>query len=292
MSFVCLSQESKADACKSNPSSNYDSWYDPDDVSHSPGSRVWYKDTGGNCDLTPDVYGVQIYKMGFCGDNPLEGIIYEGTEAGITPSTEESCINTFLNQAGESLSLGVNTLVPLAESNSVMPEQGTYPYVFIELSPVFEIAGSYGPINGTTMFSDSLIDEHNGAVVKGGSMKTASIKLKTFQTEMCNSAAQGDITDHGTLSAVLLDSNYQTFAQAGTGNDSTQVEDCGTGVDRLLAVMTLSSPISITSSTKGLDALFSIEDSGINLYYNGDGQFSDWGMGLGPFSVKFNVIEN
>ena len=315
-------KEVKSETCNANPSSTYESWWgDPGDAS--------FDQLVGNCDKTPEEYGVTVYKMGFCNTNPFEGLAYDGTPGGVSPNFND-CSWTYENNSGEFQMFGPNSSVKLNATFSKRPTNGSYSFAVIEIGPYISIKQMYGPIEGKTFYTSEYLDQHNGSIATTNMdfYKRVRILQKTFQTEMCNSAAQGlPINGEGTLSGYLLNSSYQTYQQAGTGRNDTTVENCGENIHRILGVMDLRTsasgpgPVSITDSTVGLTVLFNVTNIGSNIYnnensgtnplsilypsgtlpnglideefqFNSNGRNYFIGIGTGPFSATFTVVEN
>lgn len=288
-----FSQPAKSDTCPDNSSTAFSSWFTGDNG---------FSLKQGNCNITPENYGITFYKMGFCSSDPFQGIQYSGTPSGVSPNYE-SCTWTYENPQGEFKLFGFNQEVTLNPNFSKRPKDGNYSFIALEIGPHITIKSKYGPINGITYYTTKNLDQHNGSVGSSdeGEYSSINIRQKTFMTEMCDPAAQGSaVSGVGTLSGFLLDSNMQTFAEAGTGNNSTSVENCGDSVHRIVGIMDIKSSsggpgvMSINSSTTGLTTLFNIKDIGSNIYYNGNDSNGDGiiGFGSGPFSVKFEVTEN
>ena len=315
-------EEVKSETCNANPSSTYESWW-------GDGSNTSWSELVGNCDKTPEEYGVTVYKMGFCTTNPFEGLAYDGTPGGVSPNFND-CSWSYENSNGEFQMFGPNSSTKLNAAFSKRPNNGSYSFAVIEIGPYISIKQMYGPIEGKTFYTSNYLDQHNGSIATTNSdfYSRVSIPQKTFQTEMCNSAAQGlPITGEGTLSGYLLNSSYQTFAQAGTGRNNTTVEDCGENIHRILGVMDLRAsasgpgPVSISNSTAGLTVLFNVTNIGSNIYNNEIGDSNPLsilypsgtlpnglidedfqygaldrnkfiGITTGPFSATFIVVEN
>jgi len=271
----------------------------------------WLNDSDleGGCDGTPEVYGVTVYKMGLCEDNPFDGISHLGTSAGQSPSYT-SCSWTYVNDSGEYKSFSSSSTATLSSGTSSLPAAGTYPYAVIKLEPVFKIEDSYGPIKPLTTSSAAVTyvtSSSSATASTSGSAATRSTNVFTFMgnpgdigsedgEEVCNASDQVDpISGKGTITGWLVDSSGDTIA------DDADIYPCA-GVERLIGVMDMRStasgpgPVTVTSSTTGITATFDVSDNGSGVYYKGgsctpSSTESCVTIDAGPFSVTFDVTD-
>ncbi len=245
--------------------------------------------TGGSCYGTPEDYGVTIYRMGLCTENPAP------TSAGSAPNTS-SCTFTFEKDdgVGEAKSFAAGGEVDLSEAYSSAPAVGDYTYALIEIANSFDIKGKYGPIGDTdrtTYFTNGTFGGA-GSVTGASTTPTASdgyattsAPLNTFYgdsgEEICKATASETVTG-GTIGAYLLDSSGNLIA------DDSSVTSCS-GVDKLFGVMTLSDDVNITASTTSLKATFTVTNNGMTVVY--DDSADGIRMDSGPFSVSFETSE-
>ena len=122
-----------------------------------PESTSWLNDPAllSGCDGTPEVYGVTVYKMGLCTDDPFDAISPLATAGGLTP-VYDSCSWTYVNDSGEYREFSSTTTATLSSGTSSVPVAGSYPYAVIILEPVFKIQDSYGPILPLTTSSSAV----------------------------------------------------------------------------------------------------------------------------------------
>ena len=245
-------------------------------------ANEFYTNTGGSCNGTPEEYGVTVYRMGFCAENPGDGIT-----AGSAPVTT-SCTWTYENTTGESKSFAAGGSTSLSESYTSTPGVGEYPYAIIEIAPTFNIKASYGPLaDGNTYYTT---DTHLEISTSSDDHGTSPAPLNTFYgpsgEEVCVATGNADVTG-GSISAYLLDSSGYLIA------DDSTVSECS-GVDKLFGVMALDSSVVITDSTTGLTATFTVTDNGTTVYYEPPAVYGDAGsigFDSGPFSVTFDSVE-
>ena len=132
----------------------------------------------GFCRGTPSVYGITVYKMGFCTANPLSG--GAGVKADFT-----TCTMTFSNTTGEPASFAAGSSLTLPASDTSFPSLGSYRYAIIEIAPSFDIADSFGPFgDGSTYYSTA------GTTSTGSVASTTSGSAATF-THYMNSFDDG-----------------------------------------------------------------------------------------------------
>ena len=246
--------------------------------------------TGGSCYGTPEEYGVTIYKMGLCTEDP------KPAAAGSAPDTSSCSFNFEKDDGvGEDASFASGGEVDLSEAYSSRPDVGEYEYAYIEINNNFDIKASYGPIGDsarTTYFTNGTVS--TAGTVTGASTTptttdgyvTTEAPLTTFGFlegggQVCEATGEESVTG-GTIRAYLLDSSDKLI-----GNDAS-VEECS-GVTKLLGIMQLDTKVNITASTTSVKTTFKVENNGTSVVYDdvADGIRFD----SGPFSVSFETSE-
>ena len=289
---------------------------DPSDYTSMLGDEAtsWLNDPDleGGCDGTPEVYGVTVYKMGLCEENPFDGISTLATTAGQSP-TYGSCSWTYVNDDGEYESFSSTSSVTLTEGTSSIPDVGTYPFAVIVLEPVFKIQDSYGPIKPLTTSTEAVTyvtSSTSATALTTGSAATRSMDLTSFMgnpddipgTEdgenVCNASDAVDpIAGKGQITGWLVDINGDTIG------DDASISTC-TGVDKLIGVMDMRTsasgpgPVAVSSTTTAITATFVVSDNGSGIYYKGlEGDCTPSStescvtIDGGPFSVTFDVTD-
>ena len=251
-------------------------------------SSSFISTVNGNCYGTPEEYGVTIYRMGLCTDNPAPSAVG-------SPADTSTCTFTFEkdDSVGESKSFAAGGVVDLSEAYSSAPAVGDYTYAYIEIKNSFDIKAKYGPLGdsaNTTYFTNGNFGE--AGTVTGASATppeseylATTAPLNTFfgdeGEEVCTATASESVTG-GTIRAYLLDSSDNLVA------DDSSSSSCS-GVTKLLGIMQLDDAVSITASTKSLKATFTVTNNGTTVIYD------DGTNGLlfdsGPFSVAFETSE-
>ena len=232
---------------------------------------------GASCRATPTKYQVTIYEMGLCSEHPF------GTNtAGVNGSTvstmdKSTCSPAFTNTAGHTVDIAqfVNGSVDLV-GTSTRPANATYGYPYIILGNTFTV-------NTAVTSTDTNVYYSNGS---GGATTTSpgtdyADQLTNFFGGSCYSGYIGASIPIGTIDGFLTNNSL-------VRRDSTDFGggEC-TGVTRLVGVINLTTPFSITAQTKRLQFNFIVTDYGVELDVNGAGVVTD--MGSGPFSGSFVV---
>ena len=247
--------------------------------------------TGGSCYGTPEEYGVTIYKMGLCTDDP------KPAAAGSAPDTSSCSFNFEKDDGvGEAASFAAGGEVDLSEEYSSRPDLGTYTYAYIEIKNSFDVKAKYGPLGdsaNTTYYTNGTFG--SAGTVTGASTSpgdgtsdayaTTTAPMNTFFGDggeaICSATAEESVTG-GTIRAYLLNSSGTLVA------DDSSVTECS-GVTKLLGIMQLDDAVEITSSTTSVKTTFKVENNGTTVIYDdvADGILFD----SGPFSVSFETTE-
>jgi len=232
---------------------------------------------GASCRATPTKYQVTIYEMGLCSEHPF------GTNtAGVNGSTvstmdKSTCSPAFTNTAGHTVDIAqfVNGSVDLV-GTSTRPANATYGYPYIILGNTFTVNTAVTSTDGNVYYSNG----SGGATTTSPGTDYAD-QLTNFFGGSCYSGYIGASIPIGTIDGFLTNNSL-------VRRDSTDFGggEC-TGVTRLVGVINLTNPFSITAQTKRLQFNFIVTDYGVELDVNGAGVVTD--MGSGPFSGSFVV---
>ena len=232
---------------------------------------------GASCRATPTKYQVTIYEMGLCSEHPF------GTNtAGVNGSTvstmdKSTCSPAFTNTAGHTVDIAqfVNGSVDLV-GTSTRPANATYGYPYIILGNTFTVNTAVTSTDGNVYYSNG----SGGATTTSPGTDYAD-QLTNFFGGSCYSGYIGASIPIGTIDGFLTNNSL-------VRRDSTDFGggEC-TGVTRLVGVINLTTPFSITAQTKRLQFNFIVTDYGVELDVNGAGVVTD--MGSGPFSGSFVV---
>ena len=236
----------------------------------------------GFCRGTPSVYGINVYKMGFCTSNPIAG----GPGAKADYST---CQITYKSSSssGTPASFAAGSSLALPASGTSFPKAGSYSYAIIELAPTFEIADSFGPFgDGLTYYStSSTTSTGSPGSTTSGAAATFTHQMTTFNDgSSCVASDTVSITG-ASLTGALLNSGDELIA-------NSSALKCP-GVSKLLGIAKLATPVTINSKTKGLTATFTVTDNGSSIFCDGKGAMGcdNIEFSSGPFNVSFTVVE-
>ena len=233
----------------------------------------------GFCSGTPSVYGIKVFKMGFCTSNPF-------TSAGVA-ADYSSCTITFEDTSGVETSFAAGTSISLPAGGSSIPAEGSYSYAIIEMDKVFDIAAEMGPFqDGTTYYSTSSWSTSGSPGKTTGSAETFQAQMTSFDPNTsCQATSDPVVQSAATLKGYLINSSSELIA------DDTGVLNCS-GVSKIVGVAQLNTPITITSATRGLTATFTVTNNGSSVYCSTGGPgCSNIMFDSGPFNVAFTVVE-
>ncbi len=232
-------------------------------------------EAAGNCRGTPEIYGVTVYKMGFCSTELASG------GAGTTPVYTD-CEVVYNNDSGEATTFSAGTTFSLASGSSSIPAAGSYNYAFILFSKDFSIKSKLGPFaDGDTWYTARDVDT-TGSV---GNMSQTESDYTTINAPLtsfdggstCDSDWSGSVGG-STLKAYLISETDGSIIP------STGAAGGCSGHDKVLGVASTS--FTIDSSTTVLTTTFDVSLNGTTFYMSGDGVPSG---DSGPFSVTFTV---
>ena len=231
---------------------------------------------GGFCEGTPSVYGIKVFKMGFCTSNPF-------TSAGVAVDYS-SCTISFEDSTGFETSFAAGTTIPLPAGSSSMPAEGSYSYAVIELDKIFDIAAEIGPFqDGTTYYSTSSWTTAGSPGKTTGSAEIFAAEMASFDpNSSCQAVSDPVVQTAATLKGYLINSSSELIANSSAANCS--------GVSKIVGVAQLNTPVTITSATTGLIADFTVTDNGSSVFCS-TGGCGNIMFDAGPFVVEFTVVE-
>ena len=240
-----------------------------------------FRDGGGFCQGTPSVYGIKVFKMGFCKSNPF-------TTAGVAVNYS-SCTISFEDPTGVDTSFAAGTTVSLPAGSSSLPAVGSYGYAVIELDKTFDIAAEIAFDDGTTYYSKSSWTTAGSPGKTTGSAETFAAEMASFDPNTsCQAVSDPVVQTAATLKGYLINSSTELIANSGAANCS--------GVSKIVGVAALNTPVTITSATTGLIANFGVTDNGSSVFCSATGTGTVAGcknimFDSGPFKVDFTVVE-
>jgi len=239
---------------------------------------------GGDCRVTPSTFTTKIYEIGLCTAHPYGAA---KTSATFDAST---CVVVYTDAAPASVDLaaaiGTNTALPGTAS---APPEGTYGFPYIKLGTDFTVAGSFTntPTGGvaTTYYSRS-----NGTVGTTAPAVAKTDSLKNFgDTSVggsCSSGYVGAAVVGGTMDGFITDT---TFTRSLDNDKSVAPVICNKS-DRLVAVMNLAAPFTVTSQTIAVNFNFVLTNYGAQFVDGNNVAGAPEEFGSAPFAGYFTVL--
>ena len=233
---------------------------------------------GASCRATPTTYQVTIYEMGVCSQHPFGTNTAGVGGSTVTTMDRSTCSTAFTNTSGFTTDIAesMNGSVSLV-GTSTRPANGTYGYPYIILGNTFTVNTAVTSTDGNTYYSDG----SGGATTTSPGTDYDNV-LTNFFGGSCYSGYVGATIPIGTIDGFLT--NSALVRRDSTDYDGTS--EC-TGITRLVGVINLTAPFTITSETSKLQFNFIVTDYGVELDVNGSGVVTS--MGSGPFSGSFVV---
>jgi len=234
-----------------------------------------------DCRVTPSTFATKIYEIGLCTAHPYGAA---KTSATFDAST---CIVIYTDAAPAAVNLaaaiGTNTALPGTAS---APPEGTYGFPYIKLGTDFTVAGSFTntPTGGvaTTYFSRGA----GNAVNTTGPAVTQTDSLKNFGDNLCSSGYVGAAVLGGTMDGFITNT---AFTRSIDTDKSGNPVICNKS-DRLVAVMNLAEPFSVTSQTYAVNFNFILTNYGGQFIDDNDADIVPDEFASAPFAGYFTVL--
>ena len=234
----------------------------------------------GDCRVTPSTFTTKIYEIGLCTAHPYGAA---KTSATFDAST---CVVIYTDAAPAAVNLaaaiGTNTTLPGTPS---APPEGTYGFPYIKLGTDFSVAGSFTntPTGGsaTTYYSIG-----GGNVNTTGPAVAQTDSLKNFGDGNCSSGYVGAAVVGGTMDGFITDT---TFTRSIDTDKSGNPVICNKS-DRLVAVMNLAAPFTVTSQTIAVNFNFILTNYGAQFVDGNSTAGAPEEFGSAPFAGYFTVL--
>jgi len=231
--------------------------------------------TGGSCSGTPDEYGVTVYKMGLCVNDP--------TPAAGSAADYSTCSLSFEDTSGSSASFAAGGSVALPASLATRPDDGTYGYAMILISTTFDIKATYGPLAGNTYYSTPSSVGSTGTPDTAGPASVNPVLTNSFNPSVSCDSQDTVSGSSGPMTGTLLNSSEERIP------DSTAVTSCA-GATYILGVVNLTSPVTIDETVTALDATFTVTNNGTTVALNNTTPPTGVIFDSGPFDVILSVV--
>ena len=245
----------------------------------NPGDATsFFNVTGGSCSGTPDEYGVTVYKMGLCVNDP--------TPAAGSAADYSTCSLSFEDTSGSAASFAAGGSVALPASLATRPDDGTYGYAMILISTTFDIKATYGPLAGNTYYSTPSSVGSTGTPDTVGPASVNPVPTNSFNPSVSCDSQDTVSGSSGPMTGTLLNSSEERIP------DSTAVTSCA-GATYILGVVNLTSPVTIDETVTALDATFTVTNNGTTVALNnppGGGAPTGVIFDSGPFDVILSVV--
>ena len=235
---------------------------------------------GGDCRTTPSKFKISIFEMGVCTSHPFTA---DGTKTDISTMDKSTCSVTFsaadqINGSVIDIATAIGGSLDL-DGTSTRPANGTYGFPYIILSEKFIVGISIEGFNGNTYNGDA-----SGVVASGGALADYDDNLRNFGGPNCSSGFEDAVIPIGTIDAFLTNSSLVRSQR------SEVTSQLCNNVGRLVGIINLTTPFTITPNTLKMQFNFIVTDYGVELSDSGSDGYPDE-YGSAPFSGTFTITE-
>ena len=237
------------------------------------------------CTVTPTTYKITIHEMGLCTSHP-----FDADRLGAT-FDRTTCVTTYLDGSAAPAAIDVAALIggapqPLA-GTSTPPAEGVYAHAYLIMGERFTVSGSF---TDSTPFVH-VTRTNNGVAADLVNIQETSDDLRNFALDtdantVCRSGFLAATVIGGTIDAYVTDTTLTRSVLAG-GATGGECDLSG----RLVGVMNLSSPVTVTSDTLQVLFSFNLTNQGVQFIGNANTSTTN-ASSSGPFSGSFTVINN
>ena len=246
---------------------------DPFQASTTPVCPTAIPTTNGySCKVTPAAFEIKVYEVGACAADPYA--------AGGQAIDKSSCTVVFTNTAGSTLDVATSIGGSSGLTGTITrPVNGTYKYPYAVISNSLKIDAVVTQ-NAVTYSSSGT----EGTVTTNGTGITP--QTETFLNfdgngSTCAAVISGLPVSNGTMTGHLTDAALnRRDATDSSGNTPNKI--C-TGVARLVAVNTLTTPFVVTKDTTYFKLGFNVTNSGVLIENDNSGGIEQ--INSQPFSI-------
>jgi len=242
---------------------------------------------GGDCRVTPDKYQISVFEMGVCTSHPFTT---DGTKTDISTFDDSTCSVTFsatdqTNGSVIDIATAVGGSIDLVGTSS-RPANGIYGFPYIILSEKFTVGISIDGFDGNTYNGAA-----NATVASGGTLADYDDLLRNFtgNNNKCQSGYAGAVIPIGTIDAFLTNPSLERSETTGATHYAAGGDKCVKN-GRLVGIINLTTPFTISPSTLKMQFNFIVTNYGINLQDTGTNGYPNK-YGSAPFSGTFTIIE-
>jgi len=240
---------------------------------------------GEACTFTPTTYKIQIFEIGLCTAHPF------GPARDLATFDRTNCVTTYLDGAPAQVDIASSLGgAPIAlTGTSSAPAENTYSHAYMIMDDTFVVSGSF--VDGV---GDTHVSQNDGTALRirlGGTLAEATNNLGNFgDSPNCDSGFHDAPVSGGTMDAYVTDDTLTRSVNAGQASDVGGRSVC-TLNGRLTGVMSLATPVVVTSNTVSVVFNFDLTNQGVQFFDDVIDQIPDQ-FGSGPFSGSFTVINN
>ena len=238
------------------------------------------------CTLTPSTYKITIYEMGVCTSHPYGAAKTSETFDKASCSVVYSDANPVATDIAGSI--GGSSGLP---GTSALPPAGTYGYPYLVFKNEFTVSATFTAGNGAVYNSNT--GGGNCAFNTNGAMAECTESLDNFNdsTNRCRSGYVGAPVAGGTIDGFIVNDTLVRSNDQAAGVVNATVDDRCVNRTKLVGVMALTNPFTITPSTFGLNFQFVLTNQGVQ-FINATGGASGVpdAFSSAPFSGKFTVL--
>lgn len=235
----------------------------------------------GACTFTPTTYKISIFEMGLCTANPF-GAAQTGTTFDRT-----SCVTTYADAAPAVVDIAASlggAPIPLT-GTSTPPAENTYTHAYMIMDDTFTVSGSF-----TDSGDNVHVSRSNGSATTGiGNIQETANNLTNFgDGTNCDSGFLNVPVGSGTMSAFITNTALERSAR--TSGASAGPPSVCTNSGRLTGVMTLTTPVVVTSDTLQVIFNFDLTNQGVQFFDDAGSDSVPDQFGSGPFSGSFTIV--
>jgi hypothetical protein len=230
----------------------------------------------GSCRTTPSKYSLNIFEMGLCTTHPFTT---DGTKTDLVTMDKSTCQTTFLatdqtNGFAVDVAAAIGGGVSLEGTNS-RATNATYGFPYIILGKAFTVNVSITGSDGNTYVGRS-----DGNVYTSSSTDLVD-NLTNFGGGECISGYVGATIPIGTIDAFLTNAGLERSHHTEFTNPVCDKNG------KLVGVINLTTPVTITANTTKMQFNFILTDYGINMEDSNDAGNWPNTFGSAPFSGTF-----
>ena len=234
----------------------------------------------GDCRTTPSKFEISIFEMGVCTSHPFTN---DGTKKDISTMDKSTCSVTFsatdqTNGSVIDIATAIGGSLDLV-GTSTRPANGTYGFPYIILREKFTVGISIVGFDGNTYNGDA-----SANVASGGSLADYDDNLRNFGGPNCSSGFEDAVIPIGKIDAFLTNSSLVRSQRSEVTNQLCN------NVGRLVGIINLTTPFTITPNTLKMQFNFIVTDYGVELSDSGSDGYPDE-YGSAPFSGTFTITE-